>query len=90
MFYVVEGNYEFTAGDRHFDAPPGTFAFVPKGIAHTYRNAGDLPARLLYWFIPPAHMAEYFTALAQLPSGADSSRVDAIARDHGVEIVRDR
>jgi quercetin dioxygenase-like cupin family protein len=90
MFYVLEGAFVFKAGAQDLDAPAGTFVFVPKGVAHTYVNAGDEPARILFWFTPAARMTDYFKELSELPVGPiDPSKLDAIARRHGVEIVGD-
>jgi quercetin dioxygenase-like cupin family protein len=88
MFYVLEGEFTFQAGADVFTATRGTFVFVPKGIPHTYVNSGAEPARVLFWFTPPARMVNYFKELAKLPPGPpEGSALQAIADRNGVTIV---
>jgi mannose-6-phosphate isomerase-like protein (cupin superfamily) len=46
-FYILEGELVFTFGDEPAVAPPGTFVLVPPGVRHGFRNAGDIPVRML-------------------------------------------
>ena len=46
-FYVLEGEYEFNVGGQRIRAPGGTFVFGPRGVAHSFRNIGATPARML-------------------------------------------
>src|SRR6202023_923460 len=50
--YVVEGQVVIDIGDRSRNAPAGTFAFIPRGTVHRFRNPGPLPARVLVIFAP--------------------------------------
>jgi quercetin dioxygenase-like cupin family protein len=63
LFYVIEGEYEFTieqAGEqRTIVGNPGTAVWVDADVPHTFRNAGDLPGRLLFVHIPAA-LEEFF------------------------------
>ena len=63
-FYVLEGSIEFIVGDRSQVDGPGFWALVPGGVAHTFGNAGDTPARLLIIHAPAAEA--YFVALQEL------------------------
>ncbi|GAB4128319.1 MAG: hypothetical protein Fur005_46630 [Roseiflexaceae bacterium] len=36
IWYVLDGTIRFTIGDQHYDAPAGTFAYIPRGVAHTF------------------------------------------------------
>jgi mannose-6-phosphate isomerase-like protein (cupin superfamily) len=45
-FYVLEGEMTFVVGDEDVAAPPGTFALVPPGVEHGFRNDGDVPVRM--------------------------------------------
>jgi mannose-6-phosphate isomerase-like protein (cupin superfamily) len=40
-FYVIEGQIAVRLGDEAYDAGPGTVAFVPRGVRHTFANPGD-------------------------------------------------
>jgi mannose-6-phosphate isomerase-like protein (cupin superfamily) len=46
-FYIVEGEMTFFFGDEEAVAGPGTFVLVPPGVAHGFRNDGDVPVRML-------------------------------------------
>ena len=59
-FYILEGSYEiFLAGriERH---GPGSFVYVPKGVAHGFRNAGDTVARMLIINVPGGIHENFF------------------------------
>lgn len=46
-FYVLEGTLHMTVGDSAIDAPAGSYILVPPGVAHTFANISDEPARFL-------------------------------------------
>ena len=39
-FYVLEGELEIACGSERYSAAAGAFAFLPSGIAHTFRVVG--------------------------------------------------
>src|SRR5687768_7091356 len=41
FFYVLDGTFEIRIGDELHELGPGGFAFVPRGVVHNFRNAGD-------------------------------------------------
>jgi mannose-6-phosphate isomerase-like protein (cupin superfamily) len=63
LFYVVEGEYEFTIeqdGERRtILGKPGTAVSVGADVPHTFRNAGDAQGRLLFVHMPAA-LEEFF------------------------------
>jgi quercetin dioxygenase-like cupin family protein len=58
LFYVLDGEYEFTldrgSGLETIVGGPGTAVAVPPNVPHTFKNAGDRPARLLFVHMPAA------------------------------------
>jgi quercetin dioxygenase-like cupin family protein len=58
LFYVLEGSYEFTVkhDDRleTFTGAAGTSVTIPPNVPHTFKNASDRPARLLFVHQPAA------------------------------------
>jgi quercetin dioxygenase-like cupin family protein len=58
LFYVLEGSYEFTLkrGDRleTIVGTAGSSIAIPPNVPHTFRNATDGPARLLFVHQPAA------------------------------------
>ena len=63
MFYVLEGTLTLRLGDEEIEAGPGSFACVPPGVVHTFRNGSDGPVRLLN-FNTPAGWEHYMRDLA--------------------------
>ncbi len=51
-FYVLEGEVTMRCGDRTFQAMPGAFVFLPRGVPHTFVVEGDKPARMLTLMTP--------------------------------------
>jgi mannose-6-phosphate isomerase-like protein (cupin superfamily) len=45
--YVLEGTIGARVGDREVVAGPGSYLIKPRGLMHTFWNAGPGPARLL-------------------------------------------
>lgn len=86
-FYVLEGEYRIFIEAQEYACPAGSFIFIPSGIRHGFR-VGAGPSRKLNLYTPAA-MVGYFDALsAAISDGdADPQRLDAIARDHGMEIT---
>ena len=64
-FYVLEGQLEFRVGDRIISAPAGSFLFAPRGIPHTFRNAGTAPSKVLT-IISPGGLEKFFQERAAL------------------------
>jgi len=87
-FYVLEGQIEFVVGDQSHMGGPGFWALVPSGVAHTFGNAGDMPARLLIIHAPAANA--YFVELQELwsketPPTPEEER--SLMRRHGLTPV---
>jgi mannose-6-phosphate isomerase-like protein (cupin superfamily) len=68
-FYVLEGELEFVCGGERSRAGAGGFAFLPRGIAHTFRVVGDRPARLLTIAVPGG-IEGFFRGVGRPPEGA--------------------
>jgi len=84
-FYVLEGKIEFVVGDQSHVGGAGFWALVPSGVAHTFGNAGEVPARLLIIHVPAADA--YFVELQELwsketPPTPEEER--ALMRRHGL------
>jgi quercetin dioxygenase-like cupin family protein len=100
LFYVLEGQYEFTieqGGERRkILANPGTAVSVDADVPHTFRNAGDSQGRLLFVHIPAA-LEEFFEEYGvpvshhgELPEGLeppDFGAMGAALERNGVEVL---
>jgi quercetin dioxygenase-like cupin family protein len=83
--YVVAGDFRFRVGDEVRDAPEGAFAFVPRGIAHTWQNIGAEPGMLLATFAP-AGMEGFFDRLSRMQE-FDLEEFRAASAEQGTEVV---
>jgi quercetin dioxygenase-like cupin family protein len=87
--YVLEGELQVRVEGALHAAPAGSFVFVPRGVAHAWRNTGDRQVRLLAVFTPGAPgMERFFERSAQFP--ADTRVADAFkgfADEAGMEVV---
>jgi len=57
-FYVLEGEVEFTVGDRLLVAGPGAVVVAPRGTRHGFRSTGG-EARVLNIHAPDAGFTEF-------------------------------
>lgn len=83
-FFVLEGEVEFTLGEREVRGGAGAFVLVPRGWPHTFGNPGPAPARLLVLHAPA--LDAYFEDLQQLWSGEppDPQAELDLMRRHGL------
>lgn len=63
-FHVLEGTLTMQVGEDTITASAGDFAFLPRGIAHSFRNAGDGYARALV-LATPAGLEGFFTEVSE-------------------------
>ena len=96
LFFVLEGEYEFTFerdGElQTITGPAGTAVAVPPDVAHTFRNGSEAPARLLFVH-QPAALEEFFEQFgvpvdAELDEGPpDFDAMAAALERNGVHVV---
>jgi mannose-6-phosphate isomerase-like protein (cupin superfamily) len=94
-FYVLEGEITLHVGDRRLVAGAGTFANMPVGTLHSFKNETNRPARMLI-SVAPAGLEQMFLEVGQpLPEGGGTappaSREEiekflAVAPRYGIEI----
>ena len=94
IWYVLEGTIRFTIGNETRDAGPGTFAYIPRGVAHTFQVLSEtarwfgigMPAGLDDWFFETGEPAG---ALTLPPPGGppDVEMIIATLRRYGTETL---
>jgi quercetin dioxygenase-like cupin family protein len=52
IFEVLEGRVGFYLDGKRITAEPGTTVAIPRNMAHTWRNIGGTPSRMVVTFIP--------------------------------------
>jgi quercetin dioxygenase-like cupin family protein len=94
-FYILEGEITFQVGDRRLVATEGTFANMPVGTPHAFRNESGRPARMLISVAPAGLEKMFFEFGVPLPQGASTGppptreeidRLLEVAPRYGIEI----
>jgi len=94
-FYVLEGEITFVVGDRRHVATAGTFANMPVGTPHAFKNESDRPARMLISVAPAGLEAMFFEVGQSVAPGARTAppptkeeieKLLAAAPRYGIEI----
>lgn len=95
-FHVLEGTLTIQVGGETIIASAGDFAFLPRGIAHAFKNTGSTTARALV-IITPAGLENYFAEVfervadASAPPPPPSKEMIARAREvsprYGLELL---
>jgi mannose-6-phosphate isomerase-like protein (cupin superfamily) len=81
IFFIVDGTYELTVGDRTAIVGPGTIVFILRRVVHRFKNVGGATARMLDWSLPGGQ-DHYFKAIAELAAG------DEFTGERAVEISK--
>ena len=91
LFYVLEGEFLFLVGERQFDAPPGSFVFVPRGTVHAVKVVGTEPGKVLIAYVPGGlerSFEEFARSRAEQRGDADRGRtVEEINEKYDSEFV---
>ena len=82
FFYVLKGNFKLQVGDQIKEAAIGSMMFVPRGVAHTFQNAGNEPGEFLVGVIPGG-----FEGMMVDRVGMDAEAVKTLANKYNMEVV---
>ena len=94
-FYVLEGEITFTVNGERVVATAGTFANMPVGTPHSFKNESDRPARMLISVAPAGLEQMFFEVGVPLAEGATTAlpptkdeieKLLAVAPKYGIEI----
>ncbi len=97
IWFVADGEIVFRAGDEEFVRGAGSFVWIPKGVAHTFRIESHtarwfgigLPGALDRWFFETGVPAETLTLPppAGPPSDEDVQAIVESLRAYGTETL---
>jgi quercetin dioxygenase-like cupin family protein len=89
FMYVLEGRLRFRLDEAEHPGPAGSFVFIPRGVAHTWQNAGDGHARILFVFAPASPgMERFFERSAELPQDTRMTvAFKTLANDAGMQVL---
>jgi mannose-6-phosphate isomerase-like protein (cupin superfamily) len=96
-FYILEGEVTVICGEQVWRATAGSFAFLPKGVAHTFKVEGSTPARMLVITSPGGPSGfEYFveemgehapTFTIPTAGPPDEQRLLTLAEKYSIEVL---
>lgn len=86
IIHVVESPYDFWLDGAVVRKLPGESIFLPRGVPHTFRVAGDRPGRNLT-LLTPGGLEEFFVEAAtrELKIPAHMAEVVELAGRYGIE-----
>ena len=82
-FYVLDGELSVRCAGNTFDAPAGSFVFLPRDRSHQFRSTTGRSARLLLISVPGG-IEDYF---AQINNAAGDAELYRIGELHGIRVV---
>ncbi len=94
-FCVLEGEVTLHVGDERVVVTAGTFANVPVGTAHSFKNEGSRPAKMLISVAPAGLERMFFEVGVPLadgattalpPTGEEIEKLLKVAPNYGIEI----
>ncbi len=94
-FFVIEGEITFQIGDDRIVAKAGTFANMPIGTPHSFKNESNETAKMLITIAPAGLEQMFFEVSSPMPQGAttaphptkaDIQKLLEIAPKYGIEI----
>lgn len=87
VWYVLEGDFRFKAGDTLLRASTGGMAFGPRGTPHTFHNLGATTGRLLV-ITSPSGLERFFEqGAALLPVPVDPDALAAVGHANWIDFV---
>jgi len=95
-FYVLDGEITFTMNSERVVATAGTFANMPVGTPHSFKNESDRPARMLISVAPAGLEEMFFECGVPLAEGATTAppptkdeieKLLAIASGYGIQML---
>jgi len=95
-FYVLDGEVEFEVDGEVVRATPGTFAFVARGSAHTFRVLTETARFLVICSGKPTdNLEEFFVAMGEpatvralpQPKAPDLDKLLVLTDQMGIELV---
>ena len=75
---VLEGELTVLVEEQPYTVPAGGWHLRPRGLVHTFWNAGAMPVRFVDFYLPASHEA-YMRELAALFAGGGSPPPGALA-----------
>ncbi len=88
--YVLEGQVGARVGDDEGTAGPGSWILKPRGVMHTFWNAGPEPARIIE-LLTPGRFEEFFRRMTDLAHRDEltDELMGSLAEEYGTTVSMD-
>jgi mannose-6-phosphate isomerase-like protein (cupin superfamily) len=85
-FFILDGSLEVRCGDSAVSVNKNSTAFLPRNVAHAFRNTGNLSAKSLV-LITPGGFEICLEEFARLPAGAPPAQetIASIGQKYGLQ-----
>ena len=86
FWHVMEGTFAFTLNGEQIELSAGGFAYGPKGIPHSFKNAGETTGKLVM-LTRPSGLEKFFRNIdeASLDGSLDKETFVNIMKSHHIE-----
>jgi len=86
FWHVMEGTFAFTLNGEQIELSAGGFAYGPKGIPHSFKNAGETTGKLVM-LTSPSGLEKFFRNIdeASLDGSLDKETFVKIMKSHHIE-----
>jgi quercetin dioxygenase-like cupin family protein len=94
-FYVLEGEVTFFRDGERIDLRAGGYIFMPGGVAHGFRVAGDTPAAHLIFYMPGDDFIQFIQEMGEpatsrtlpQPAAPDMKKLAQLSAKYGSELL---
>ena len=96
-FYVLEGALTLWCGEQTWSVSAGSFALLPRGLAHGFKVEGSRPVKMLVLTFPggPAGFEHFVEEMGEpakalslpRPEPPDLAKLQALTSKYGIELV---
>lgn len=87
LWWVLEGDFRFKAGDTELRASTGGMAFGPRGAPHAFQNVGAAPGRLLVITTPSGAERLFEQAVELMRDPDDMDTLAAVGHANWIDFV---
>lgn len=87
VWFVLEGDFRFKAGDAMFWVSEGGMVFGPRCTPHSFQNVGDVAGRLLVFYAPSGAERLFEQYHDLLPGPVAPEMLSTLGHANWVELV---
>ena len=87
-WYVIEGEFSITVGDKTYQAKAGDSVFGPRKVPHKFSKTNEGKSRLIIMYQPAGRMEDFFKKVSNgTLQNLTRSELVALCKEHGFEAL---